>query len=48
MQQGRPTVLSGISKEMRRRQLKEQIKLLEIQLDNAKNDLKRLEKDVEV
>ena len=45
MQQGRPTQLSVISKEMRIRQTMEQIKTLEIQLDNAKRDLKRLQRE---
>jgi len=44
MQQGRPTQLSNSSKELRIQQLKLQIKVLEEQLDNAKKDLRRLEK----
>lgn len=44
MQQGKPTPLSALSKEIRIQQLKIQIKALEEQLDNAKRDLRRLEK----
>ena len=45
MQQGRPTILTATSKEIRIRQLKEQIRILEEQLDNAKRDLKLLQKE---
>lgn len=44
MQQGRPTHLTDNMKEIRINQLKEQIKILEEQLDNAKRDLKALQK----
>lgn len=44
MQQGKPTQLSTLSKEVRIQQLKIQIKTLEEQLDNAKRDLRQLEK----
>ena len=44
MQAGRPSQLTAYAKEIRIAQLKEQIKILEQQLDNAKRDLKRLEK----
>lgn len=44
MQQGRPTNLSEASREARKCQLREQIRILEQQLDNAKRDLRQLEK----
>ena len=45
MQQGRPTQLTDAVKEIRINQLKEQIRILEEQLDNAKRDLRLLEKE---
>ena len=47
MQQGRPTALSVISKEVRINQLKEQIKILRHQLEMAERDLHQLEKQKE-
>jgi len=44
MQQGQPTQLSKSLKETRIQQLRIQIKMLEEQLDNAKRDLRQLEK----
>lgn len=44
MQSGRPSQLSSYAKDLRIAQLKEQIKILEQQLANAKRDLKILEK----
>ena len=44
MQQGMPTRLTTISKELRIKQLKDQIKILEAQLETSKRDLKILEK----
>lgn len=44
MQSGRPSQLADYTKSMRIAQLKEQIKILEQQLDNAKRDLRMLQK----
>lgn len=44
MSQTRPTQLTTPSKETRIQQLQEQIRILEMQLENAKKDLKKLEK----
>lgn len=44
MQSGRPSQLTDYTKSMRIAQLKEQIKILEQQLDNAKRDLRMLQK----
>lgn len=44
MQQGRPTQLTSDARALRIVQLKEQIRLLEAQLENAKRDLKLLQK----
>lgn len=45
MQRGSPTKLTSDYKEIRIRQLQEQIKILEAQLDNARRDLRLLQKD---
>lgn len=45
MQSGRPSQLTSYAKDMRIAQLKEQIRILEQQLDNAKKDLRRLQKE---
>ena len=44
MQQGSPTPIVSNSKELRIKQLKIQIKMLEDQLEAAKRDLRNLEK----
>lgn len=44
MQSGRPSNLTSYAKELRKNQLKEQIRILEQQLNNARRDLKLLEK----
>jgi len=44
MQAGRPSNLTSYAKELRENQLKEQIRILEQQLNNARRDLKLLEK----
>lgn len=44
MTQTRPMQLTSITKETRIRQLQEQIQILEMQLENAKKDLKKLQR----
>lgn len=44
MSQTRSTQLTTITKETRIRQLQEQIQILEMQLENAKKDLKKLQR----
>lgn len=44
MQSGRPSQLTDYAKDLRIAQIKEQIRILEQQLDNAKRDLRQLER----